>query len=255
MLAARKSRPVPPVHLSSAARLATMRSTSPLEVRAPNVLCTARTVIRPLEWTDRAELRRVILLNREHLARHCPLHCDGESDEALLDRLLQMSQRGLETGRAWRAGVFDKNRRLLGLINLNDIVRCIESRAEANWWISIEWTGRGLATEALRAVIDHAFADLPGGLGLQRIIALIAPDNLASRRVAARVGMHRAARGWATPASRLELLVNGCHKTHDVYDTFAPLTGPRRAASRRASLRAGLGAILTTEAAVRIDVV
>jgi len=45
--------------------------------------------------------------------------------------------------------------------------------------------GRGLATEAARAVRDHAFDDLK----LPRVISLIHPDNLASRRVAEKNGM------------------------------------------------------------------
>ena len=44
--------------------------------------------------------------------------------------------------------------------------------------------GRGLATEAARAVSDHGFA-----LGYRRLISLIDPQNLASRRVAEKTGL------------------------------------------------------------------
>jgi RimJ/RimL family protein N-acetyltransferase len=44
--------------------------------------------------------------------------------------------------------------------------------------------GRGLATEAARAVRDYGFA-----LGYQRLVSLIDPQNLASRRVAERTGL------------------------------------------------------------------
>jgi RimJ/RimL family protein N-acetyltransferase len=40
--------------------------------------------------------------------------------------------------------------------------------------------GQGIATEAARAVRDHAFGDLQ----LSHVISLIHPDNIASRRVA-----------------------------------------------------------------------
>jgi len=43
---------------------------------------------------------------------------------------------------------------------------------------------RGLATEAARGVRDHGFA-----LGYRRLISLIDPQNLASRRVAERTGL------------------------------------------------------------------
>ncbi len=252
MLLARKRRSVPPVFLTNASRLTGMRPPTPLEVSASNVLHTARLVIRPLEPTDHDELVRVVAINREHLAPHCPLHRDGETDAALAARLIDMSRRGLETGRVWRAGVFGANRRLVGLVNLNDIVRCIESRAEANWWVSIEHTGRGLATEAVRALIDHGFDDFPRGLGLQRITALIAPDNSASQRVAAKVGLRRPRRARVAKSDGLNLVLNGCDIPHDLYEVFAPLTGPRRIASRRPALRAGVAAILSAEAAVGV---
>ena len=44
--------------------------------------------------------------------------------------------------------------------------------------------GRGLATEAARVVRDHGFA-----LGYDRLISIIDPGNLASRRVAEKTGL------------------------------------------------------------------
>lgn len=46
--------------------------------------------------------------------------------------------------------------------------------------------GKGYAAEAASAVKSYAFEQL----GLKRIIALIDPDNIASERVASKVGMH-----------------------------------------------------------------
>jgi RimJ/RimL family protein N-acetyltransferase len=48
--------------------------------------------------------------------------------------------------------------------------------------------GRGLATEAARAVMDQAF----GRLGIDRVMAVVKPDNVASRRVLEKAGLHRA---------------------------------------------------------------
>jgi ribosomal-protein-alanine N-acetyltransferase len=45
--------------------------------------------------------------------------------------------------------------------------------------------GRGFASEAAAAVLAHGF----GALGMGRIVAVIDPRNLASRRVAERIGM------------------------------------------------------------------
>jgi RimJ/RimL family protein N-acetyltransferase len=45
-----------------------------------------------------------------------------------------------------------------------------------------EW-GRGYATEAARACRDVVL----GGLGFARVVSIVAPENLASRRVAEKV--------------------------------------------------------------------
>ncbi|MBO0696494.1 MAG: GNAT family N-acetyltransferase, partial [Verrucomicrobia bacterium] len=45
--------------------------------------------------------------------------------------------------------------------------------------------GHGLITEAARAVRDYAFVDLK----LPRVISLIHPDNIPSRRVAEKIGL------------------------------------------------------------------
>jgi ribosomal-protein-alanine N-acetyltransferase len=53
-------------------------------------------------------------------------------------------------------------------------------RLDPSYW------GKGIATEAARAVRDHAFQDL----GLEHVISLIHPDNIASRRFAEKNGMN-----------------------------------------------------------------
>ncbi len=50
-----------------------------------------------------------------------------------------------------------------------------------------DYWNRGLATEAASAVRDYAFEQL----GLKRLISLIRPDNLASQRVAEKIGMRK----------------------------------------------------------------
>ncbi len=60
-------------------------------------------------------------------------------------------------------------------------------------WLEVElayllakpYWGRGLASDAARAIVDHAFLDLH----IPRLICLFDPDNAASRRVAEKVGM------------------------------------------------------------------
>ncbi len=56
---------------------------------------------------------------------------------------------------------------------------------EIGYRLHPDYWDRGLATEAARAVRDHAFRDLQ----LPRVISLIHPENVASRRVAEKNGM------------------------------------------------------------------
>ncbi len=61
--------------------------------------------------------------------------------------------------------------------------------AEIGWVMSPAASGRGLATEAVRALIDTAFEVY----GLRRLVARIDPDNARSVALAERLGMRREA--------------------------------------------------------------
>ena len=67
------------------------------------------------------------------------------------------------------------------------IQKTVESQPEVEvvYFFHADHWGRGLATEAARAMIEHGRT-----LGHQRIIALIHPDNEASANVARRLQMH-----------------------------------------------------------------
>jgi len=64
-----------------------------------------------------------------------------------------------------------------------------QAEAEVKYALLRTVWGRGLATEAARALLDYGAA----AHGLQRIIATVAPDNHASQRVLAKAGMQRGA--------------------------------------------------------------
>lgn len=76
----------------------------------------------------------------------------------------------------------DSLRGAIGL-DLDDAHR----RAELGYWIGRPFWGRGLATEAARAVLDHGF----GTLGLHRIHAAYFAHNARSGRVLEKLGMRR----------------------------------------------------------------
>ena len=55
---------------------------------------------------------------------------------------------------------------------------------ELGWTLAREFWGRGYATEGARRALRYGFTEL----GRERVISLIRPDNLASVRVAERLG-------------------------------------------------------------------
>ena len=75
---------------------------------------------------------------------------------------------------------------LLGTVSLMHLA---EGMAEVGYWAHPEARARGVMTEAVRMACRHAFIDeSDGGLGLHRVYATIAVDNVASRHVVERAG-------------------------------------------------------------------
>ncbi len=93
------------------------------------------------------------------------------------------------TGRAVNWAVTDPATDLMvGAMNLFDIRTGVD--AEVGYWIHPDARGRGVATRACRLALRHAFVDVAdGGLGLGRVRAVAAEENLASRRVIEKSGM------------------------------------------------------------------
>ena len=78
---------------------------------------------------------------------------------------------------------------------------------EIGWWLARDRWGRGYATEAGRAAMEHVLAMRP------RVVAIIDPGNEPSKRVVARLGMHYEGRFTGTQL--------GHRKPDIVVDVFA----------------------------------
>lgn len=86
---------------------------------------------------------------------------------------------------------------LMGLERLRD-----SGAAEVGYWVHPAARGTGVATEALRLIVRHAFtAADDGGLGLRRLMLARAEGNEASAKVAKRAGFREY--GVARAAERL----------------------------------------------------
>jgi len=77
---------------------------------------------------------------------------------------------------------------LVGALNLFDVRPGVD--AELGYWVHPAARGRGVATQACRLALRHAFVPVEdGGLGLGRVWAVAAEGNGASRRVLEKSGL------------------------------------------------------------------
>ncbi len=234
--------------LARAAQMVTRVRMSEARAREASIVRTQRLTLRPLVEHDRAEFERVLRASRDHLARFCPIDKVGDrnlDDEHAFARQVNLARRGDESGRAWRRAAFDAEGRLIGSVNINDISRGLECTGEVVLWLASDATGRGMAREMLSAAMDHAFTDLPQGLGLHKLIGLIAEDNMASRRVAVKCGFEP-----GLGDETIELLVNGVRVPHRPVVAYAPVAPVlnMNAGAPAGEAGRGLEAVLSLEA-------
>jgi RimJ/RimL family protein N-acetyltransferase len=76
------------------------------------------------------------------------------------------------------------DRQLIGFIGLSHH-RWYPDEVEVGWRLDSRYWGGGLATEGAAAALRHGFAEI----GLGRVISIIHHDNVASRRVAEKIGL------------------------------------------------------------------
>lgn len=184
----------------------------PLEVLPPVELTTDRLLFRPLASADRSRVLTALEASRDALLPTIPLNQTDalgaeEPDRDLFDRWVANAIESDNNRTAWRRAAFLEDGTFVGLFNLIKIDLGLEWTCEANWWVDRRLAGRGFATEGVEALLHFATADLPVGLGLHRVTAMIQPDNAASIRVAEKCGMRS--------TGHAELLeINGSARPH-----------------------------------------
>jgi RimJ/RimL family protein N-acetyltransferase len=157
---------------------------------------TERLVLRP--WT-KADIGPLAAIFGEPAFWHYPFGrgLTREETETYLDRQLNhWADHGFGV---WAAERKD-DRRLIGYLGLAlpTWLPKVMPAVEVGWRLHPDHWGRGLATEGGRASLRYGF-DV---LHLDRIIAIVMPENLASRRVMAKLEWPRC-RPRGTPSATL----------------------------------------------------
>ena len=145
----------------------------------PNVLETERMSLRRMEMDDLDDLMGIF--SDPVAMRHYPATKGSEEVEAWVRWTLE-SYRDHGFGQ-WVAILKDSGE-FAGQCGLTVQEVEGEQEVEIGYLFLRRFWGRGLATEAARTVRDYGFA-----LGYRRLISIIDPGNLASRRVAEKTGL------------------------------------------------------------------
>jgi len=144
-------------------------------------------LVRPLELTDEQSLFEAV---RESIPEVSPwlvwCHENYSIEET---REFLRSRADKSQGDEWYSfGVFERNSggRFLGGVGLNFINR-VHQFGNLGYWVRTNAAGKGVASKAARLVARFGFEEL----GLHRIEILAAVSNVASQRVAEKIGAAR----------------------------------------------------------------
>ncbi len=147
----------------------------------------AEHTLREIRTGDGAELARAYTANREHLAPWEPLRDASFYTAEWQENHVRQCVVDAADGRGARFVIESSDGRILGRVNLNNIVRGAFRSADLGYWVDAEHGRRGLASRSVRAIVEHAREDL----ALHRIQAATLLHNVASQRVLAVNGFAR----------------------------------------------------------------
>jgi RimJ/RimL family protein N-acetyltransferase len=143
------------------------------------VIETERLRLRPLRPDDLQELHDVVFSDPD-------VTWDGttgtldDTRKSLESKLRHVEEHGF----GMMAVVDRDDGALLGFAGLQHLEGGPE--VEIGYYLGRRAWGRGLATELAHALVDRAFDEL----GLDRLVAVVRPENEASKRVLAKTGLH-----------------------------------------------------------------
>jgi len=179
----------------------------------PRELRTERLLLRAWRGEDAAELRPILLANQEHLRRWIPEYVyTAPPLPQLVERLDRFAAK-FAAGLEYRYGLRDiASGRILGGMSLFPrdagarVQLALADRVELGYWLDAAVTGRGLVTEAVRALLDTAARAFPS-LRLAEIHCDV--ENLPSNAVPKRLGFEPAYMDGTVQVWRRALVVEG----------------------------------------------
>ena len=155
----------------------------------PVTLAAGPVLVRPPRRRDAREWSRVRLANEQWLAQWEPtssLSWRSRNSRAEFHRALSRMRSAARVG-AMLPFVVCYGDRLVGQLNVSNVVRGALRSASVGYWIDSAVAGRGVTPCALALVMDHCLTTAR----LHRVEVDIRPENAASLRVVQKLGLRQ----------------------------------------------------------------
>lgn len=137
--------------------------------------------LKQLKLSDASRIYELIDANRL-LLRECLPWVDGNKDVADTERFISGSiKKWVEQG-TFDLGIW-YNHILVGVIGIHDL-SLINKNAYIGYWLSSDYQGRGIMTQATHEVIRYLFEELK----LHRVVIRAGTKNLKSQAIPQRLG-------------------------------------------------------------------
>ncbi|WP_185804172.1 GNAT family N-acetyltransferase [Pontivivens nitratireducens] len=176
--------------------------------RTELLLKTERLYLRPPRLSDHIDWATLRRDGYDYLYPWEPLRAHDHLSLSAFRTRTHWAARAIKAERAVPLFVFRAaDNVLLGAITLDNIQRGPAQYATVGYWMGQQFTGHGYMSEALQAVVAHAF----GPLDLSRVQAATLPENAASRRVLEKAGFRYEG------VAQSFLQIAGKWRTHVVY--------------------------------------
>jgi [ribosomal protein S5]-alanine N-acetyltransferase len=152
------------------------------------ILETSRLTLRPFREDD-VDLMTELFANPDFMRFSLGVFTKREQTVAFIEKVIGWDRAGVPSQFAViprsAAAITGCNVTLLGYCGFYHHPEHGIEEIEIGYRLHPDYWNRGLITEAARAVRDHGFRDLK----LPRVISLIHPENIPSRRIAEKNGM------------------------------------------------------------------
>lgn len=151
------------------------------------IIQTERLILR--QWCDQ-DLEPFAALNADpQVMEYFPATLSRQESDQMMKRMQTKIQ---ERGWGWWAVSLLENGKFIGFIGMNDVDQStfpahFAPAVEVGWRLAYSYWGKGYATEGALACLKYGFEIL----NLEEIVAFTAVQNMRSRAVMERIGMHR----------------------------------------------------------------